>query len=233
MKTSFWTRLFDLISPRTCAICNTRLSPNEEVICSVCHLHLPFTHHEQTPFDNPMARLFWGQIPIEKAAALFFYQPGSELAQLIYNLKYFQRPDIGVAMGVMVAKQFSRHGFFEGIDAIVPIPITRRRRWKRGYNQSEQIAHGIKDVTHLPIYNKVVVREHFSGSQSRKNAIERRENVANAFRLVDADKIRGRHLLLVDDIVTTGSTIIACSQQLCQAEGVRVSILSLGLTFNP
>ena len=179
-----------------------------------------------------MARLFWGLLPVERAAALFYFEPRSELARLIYQLKYNQRPDIGITMGSVVARLFDEHDFFGGIEAIVPIPITRRRRWHRGYNQSEQIARGISSVTGLPIYNKVVVRDHFTESQAHKTALERRDNVATAFRLVDADRVRGRHLLLVDDIVTTGSTIIACGREICKANDVRLSILSLGLTFN-
>jgi ComF family protein len=230
MKTSFWNRLLDVVSPRCCVVCGRRLSSGESVLCAVCHLHLPLTHLEQNPTDNPMARLFWGQIPIVRAAALFHYEPQSEMARIIYDLKYNHQPDIGISLGVMAARLFIGHGFFDGIDAIVPIPITRARRWHRGYNQSEQIARGISEVTHLPIYNKVVVRQHFKESQSHKNAMERRENVANAFRLANGEKIAGKHLLLIDDIVTTGSTIIACAQQLCLAPKVSVSILSLGLT---
>jgi ComF family protein len=230
MKTSFWNRLFDLVAPRTCAICDSRLSPSEEAVCAKCLLHLPLTHYELSPYDNPMARLFWGLLPVERAAALFFYEPRSEMAKFIYDLKYFQRPDIGVTMGTMATRLFAPHDFFTGIDAIVPVPITRSRRWHRGYNQSEQIAYGISSVTALPIYKKVVVRDYFTESQSHKNAMERRGNVANAFRLKDAEKIRGKHLLVVDDIVTTGSTVIACGEELCKAEGVKLSILSLGLT---
>lgn len=230
MKTSFWTKLFDLIAPRTCAICGRRLSPNEEVICAICHLHLPRTHHELSATDNPMARLFWGLMPIERAAALFYFEPHSETARLIYSLKYNHQPEIGSAMGSITARLFASHDFFDGIDAIVPIPITRSRRWKRGYNQSEEIAKGISSVTHLPIYSKVVVRAHFTESQSHKNAMERKDNVEGAFKLVDASKIENKHLLIVDDIVTTGATVTACAQQLCQQKNVRLSILSLGLT---
>ena len=231
MKTSFWSRLFDLVAPRCCVICDNRLSPGEEAICGKCHLHLPRTHYERSAHDNPLARLFWGLLPVERAAALFFYQPQSESARLIYNLKYFQRPDIGITMGRMAARQFSPHDFFTGIDAIVPIPVTRTRRWHRGYNQSEQIAIGISSATGLPIYKKVVARDHFTESQSHKSAMARRDNVENAFRLRDAGKVSGKHLLIVDDIVTTGSTITACGQEICKAGGVKLSILSLGYTL--
>lgn len=230
MRTSFLTNLFDLIAPRTCVICGTRLSAQESTICVVCHLHLPLTHLEKDPYDNVMARLFWGVVPVERAAALFYYEPHSEVARLIYDLKYHGQADIGTDMGQIAARQFEGSGFFEGIDAIVPVPLTRKRKWQRGYNQSEQIARGVSEKTGLPVYTDVVRRKHFSKSQTKNSGWERQENVEDAFQLTKGSRIRGKHLLIVDDVVTTGATIKACANELCKAGGVRISILSLGLT---
>lgn len=230
MRTSFLTNLFDLIAPRTCVICGTRLSAQESTICVVCHLHLPLTHLEKDPYDNVMARLFWGVVPVERAAALFYYEPHSEVARLIYDLKYHGQAEIGIDLGRMAARQFACSDFFEGIDAIVPVPLTRKRKWLRGYNQSEQIAQGIREVTGLPVYTNVVKRKYFDKSQTKNSTWERLENVEDAFQLTKGSRISGKHLLVVDDIVTTGATIKACANELCRAEGVRISILSLGLT---
>ena len=230
MKTSFWTRLFDLIAPRSCAVCGRRLSPNESAICGVCHLHLPFTNFHHHPYDNPMAKLFWGLIPVERAAALFFYEPHSEISHIIYDMKYHGQQELGEAMGRIAARQFAKEDFFRDIDALVPIPITRRRQWKRGYNQSMMIARGISSVTDIPIYNNVVKRTQFAGSQTDKHRWERQKNVENVFRLNRPDEVRGKHLLVVDDIVTTGSTIISCANQLCLAGDVSISIMTLGFT---
>ena len=230
MRTSFWTRLFDTISPRTCAICGRRLSVNEQVLCGPCHLHLPLTGYELSPLDNPMARLFWGQFPVERAAAMFFYKPQAGISQLIYDMKYRSMPELAEAMGRIAARQFAAAAFFDGIDALVPMPITRRRQWQRGYNQSMEIARGVSSHTRLPIYRNVVRRTHFSQSQTTLHARERLHNAANAFRLDDARRIAGKHILLIDDIVTTGATVIACGRELAKAPDVRISILSLGLT---
>lgn len=230
MRTSIWTKLLDLISPRICAICGERLSVNEQVICATCHMHLPMTHYEQSPLDNPLCRLFWGQFPIERAAALFFYVPQSPSSKMIYDMKYRSMPEIGEGLGKITARQFAEAGFFEGIDALVPMPITRRRQWQRGYNQSMEIARGMKAVTGLPIYNKVVRRIHFHESQTAQHAWERLRNVDDAFRLSAPDRIAGKHILLIDDIITTGATVIACGKELAKAPDVRISILSLGLT---
>lgn len=228
MKTSFWTKLFDLISPRQCVVCGSRLSPEESVLCACCMLHLPLTGFEKNPLDNPLARLFWGLFPIEKATAFYYYEPKSELAEIIYSLKYRNRPEIGEHIGRIMARQLQTTGFFDGIDGLVPMPIAPRRCRQRGYNQTEEIARGISRQTGLPVYNKVVRRVQFETSQTRLNPIERRENVEHAFLLTDSLRPAHKHLLLIDDIITTGSTITACARQLQQAEDVKLSVLSIG-----
>lgn len=229
MRVSFWTRIFDLIAPRQCAVCGQRLAVSESVLCASCHLHLPLTGYERTPKDNEMARRFWGLIPIEQAAALFFYEAQSETARLVYDLKYHDRPDIGYQTGYITARQFTAAGFFRDIDAIVPMPLSRRRQWQRGYNQSIEIARGVSEVTGIPVI-KAARRIHFKQSQTRLNRYERQDNTASAFQLVSPDLIRDKHLLLVDDIVTTGATVISLAQELMKAGNVRFSVLSLGYT---
>ena len=242
MTSSFWTRLFDLVAPRCCAICGQRLSVNESVLCAPCHLHLPYTRFWLSPYDNPMARLFYGQIPLaggqahqqpnsmERVAALFFYEPHAPASKLIYDMKYHGDRHAAVAMGRIAAQTMGGSGFFDGIDIIVPIPLTKRRQWQRGYNQSEETAKGVSQTTGIPVGRDVVRRTAFASSQTRLQAWERKSNVENVFRLQKPESVEGRHILLIDDIVTTGSTIASCARQLCQATGVRVSIFSLGFT---
>lgn len=228
MKISFWRRLLDLISPRLCFICGCRLAPSESILCVSCLLSLPYTRFWLSPLDNPMARLFWGKFPIEGAVALFFYEPHSEACNPIYDLKYHGSTEVGNELGSLLAHYCTEHGCLTGVDAIVPVPLTRRRQRHRGYNQSMEIARGISQLTGLPIYNKVLRRTNFKGSQTQKDTLQRMQNVEDAFLLTDAAAIRGKHLLLVDDVVTTGATISACARQLCLAGDVRISILSLG-----
>ena len=228
MVISFWHRLLDLISPRLCAVCGQRLTVSEETICSRCNFHLPRTGFGKMPYDNEMAKLFWHQIPIERAAALFYYEAHSETANIIYMLKYKNHPEIGEVMGRMTARELQTNGFFDGIDGIVSIPLARKRLHQRGYNQSMEIARGVKEITGLPIYNKVVRRNTFEGSQTNKGRWERNENVEKVFELIGSETIRGKHLLIVDDVVTTGATVIACAKELCKAGNVKVSVLALG-----
>ena len=228
MKTSFWTRILDLISPRQCVICGERLSVTERALCSSCYLHLPRTSYQFTPYDNPMTQLFWGLAPVSRAAALFFYEPHSEGAQLVYDLKYADRPDIGEDIGRMMAEEMRVAGYLEEVDMIVPVPLSPKRQQQRGYNQSEEIAQGVSEITGLPILKKAVRRTVFEGSQTNKGRWERHDNVEHVFELIDAKAVSGRHLLLIDDVVTTGATCLACAKALCQAGDVRISILSLG-----
>lgn len=230
MKPSFLTKVLDFVSPRLCVICGRRLLPSQPLLCSHCTLHLPVTNYYLSPLDNPMARLFWGLFPIERASALFFYEPKASTRELIYDLKYRGFPMIGEEMGALIARHYQPAGFFEGVDAIIPVPLTRRRRWQRGYNQSEMLARGIREVTGLPILTDVLKRTSFKGSQTKRNQWERRENVNGVFRLVRPDDIRGKHILLIDDIITTGATIVTCADELCKAGDVKISVLSLGLT---
>lgn len=221
-------RILDVIAPRQCCVCSRRLAIDEELMCAACNMHLPRTFFSAHAYDNPMARLFWGQIPIERAAAWFFFEPHSEVSAMIYRLKYGDHPEYGYLLGQYIAEDFAADGFFEGIDAIVPMPIARKRRRRRGYNQSEYIAKGIAEVTKLPVRTDLVARKDFRGSQTQKNWWERHGNVEDAFSLKNGEWVRGKHLLVVDDILTTGATVLECSRELCRAGNVKISILTIG-----
>ena len=229
---SFWRRLLDLISPRICVVCGHRLSASEEFICTKCNFHLSRTDFYKDPYENEMARLFWAQIPIERASALFYYEPHAETANIIYELKYKDQPEIGEVMGRMVAKELIPSGFFDGIDGIIAVPLTKKRLYQRGYNQSEEIAKGVSEITGIPVFKKVVKRENFKGSQTRLFRWSRQENVEKVFKLLDGPSIHGKHLLVIDDVVTTGATILACSKELEKAGDVKISVLSLGFAKN-
>lgn len=217
----------DLISPRLCVVCGNRLAVTEETLCSKCYLHLPRTDFANDLYENVMAKLFWGQIKLEKATALFYYEPHAETAQILYELKYKNHPEIGVVMGRMMAKELMKSGLFEDIDALVPVPLAKKRERERGYNQSLELAKGVSEVTGLPIANLVIRRTKFVGSQTKRGRWERNENVEHVFELVD-DNISDQHLLLIDDVVTTGATVIACAKEMQKASNVRISVLALG-----
>ena len=227
---SIFSRLIDLIAPRACVVCGSRLSVSEQVMCAVCNLHLPRTHYAGNAYDNEMAKRFWGQMSVEKAAALFFYESKSEATLVIRQLKYHGHPEYGIVLGRQTAQEFMPQHFFDGIDALVPVPLAANRLRQRGYNQSMEIAKGIREITRLPIIKDAVTRKTFKESQTQKSRAERSENVAHAFELSPKADIRGKHLLLIDDVVTTGATAIACGKELLKAQDVKLSVLSIGFT---
>ncbi len=227
---TFLSRIFDLLSPRFCAICGNRLSISEQSICSVCDLHLPRTHYADCAEDNEMARLLWHLMNIQRAAALFFYQPGSPPSLMIEKLKYGKRPDIAFDLGQLTAREIKSKGFFEGIDFIIPLPLSKKRLRERGYNQSEEIAKGIAEETGLTVRTDIVLRRSFQQSQTKLGKWERNENVKGVFRLIKKEDIVGKHILIVDDIMTTGASILSCANELEKAGNLRISVLTLGFT---
>lgn len=221
-------KIIDLIVPRACGICGGRLSVAEDVICGRCNLHLPRTYYSSDAYDNEMARLFWKLLPIERAAALFYYESHSPVSNIVYSMKYGGHPEMCETMGEITAAEFSNNGFFAGIDMIVPIPLAAKRLRERGYNQSVMIARGVSRITGLPVADNAVIRTVFKESQTNKDRWMRQENVKGVFMLKDAAAIRGRHILIIDDIVTTGATITSCGGELVKAGDVKISVLSLG-----
>ncbi len=228
MKISVLTRLLDLISPRACIVCGRRLTVSDDAICSACNLHLPRTGYQSDTVGNAMAQVFWGSIKLERAAALFYYEPHAGTSRIIHAMKYGNRPDVAMAMGRMAAAEYLPCGFFEGIDTIVPVPLSRRRERQRGYNQSEWIARGIAGATGIALETAAVRRTQFKGSQTTLNRWERQENVKDLFEPADGGHLAGRHVLLVDDITTTGATLIACAKAMAGIKGLRCSIMTLG-----
>ncbi len=226
--TTIFKEFVDFLLPRTCAACGRRLSVGEHVLCGMCSFEMPRTEHYKKPCDNELAQLFWVQIPIERAASLFYYRDHTEISHIIYRLKYFDRPDIGIDMGRMAATEFMQNNFFENIDCIVPVPLTRERLRKRGYNQSEMIARGVSAVTGIPVVNDAVCRTTFKESQTHKGRWERMDNVEDVFSCEHEERIKDCHVLVVDDVITTGATIIGCATVLVKAGASKISVMSLG-----
>lgn len=222
--------LFNLIAPKQCAMCGCRLAVSEDVICTSCNIDLPRTGFSEHPYDNEMAKLFWGRIPVERAAALFYYRAHSVSSRIIYQMKYYDHPEIGELMGRMAATEFMAAGFFEGVDVVVPVPLARKRLRERGYNQSFEIARGVNDITHLPVESKAVKRKSFKESQTKMNRWQRNDNVKDVFMLNRAEGLAGKHVLVVDDVVTTGATVISCAEELMKCGDVKFSVMSLGFT---
>lgn len=231
--TEYIVRLINLIAPKQCIVCGKRLTISEDIICSICNLHMPRTFFSKKPYENDMAKLFWGRIKIEKATALFFYEPHSEMSRIILSLKYSNHPETGELMGRMLAEEIKTDGFFDDIDLIIPIPLTKKRKRERGYNQSMEIARGISEITKIDIVANAVKRNSFKQSQTKKNRWQRHDNVKDVFTIDKDCSLNGKHILLIDDVVTSGSTIISCAQEITEHyDDIKFSVISLGFTKN-
>lgn len=225
-----WSRVLDFVSPRLCAVCGSRLSVTEHALCSACCLRLPRTGFYLRPYDNPVAQAFWGQADVERAASFFYFEPHSEVSRMIYSLKYKGRPDIGVALGRLAAGEFMAAGFFDGVDVIVPVPLARKRLRERGYNQSAEVAAGVSSLTGILVDERSVCRKAFKTSQTKLGRWERLGNVSGLFEVRRQERLLGKHVLLVDDVFTTGATVMACASAVAAVPGTTVSIMTLGFT---
>ncbi len=220
--------IWDFCFPRYCLLCSERLSIHEHALCVGCLGRLPRTSAHNVA-QNRIEQMFWGVLPIERATSLLYYS-AAETRKIIHYTKYHSRPTVGEYIAYTLTKEIVASGFFDGIDMIIPMPIHWHRRLSRGYNQSEYIARGISRATGLPIQTRAVSRTVDTESQTRLSAIGRRDNMTKAFSLTHPELVEGRHLLIVDDVITTGATIRELGLELAKAHGVKLSVLSMALS---
>ena len=273
--------LLGILLPRTCIVCGRPLVPTEEVCCTGCTINMPLTHYKGQE-GNPIERYFWGKIPIVRASSYMHYYPHTDYANIITQLKFNNRPEIGIYLGRLMATELLPTHFFEGIDCIIPLPLAKWRQLQRGYNQSERIAKGISEITHIPIDTKSIRRSKANKKQTQTHKLLRHENVKDIFTLTipcitheasapaplemlgahlaptiplrhkriitfrtpllsprtmsqtkcPLTPLTGKHVLLIDDIFTTGATLLSCSETLRSIPGIRISILTAGIAGN-
>lgn len=224
----FFTDFVNLLYPRVCPCCGQNLFKQENLICTRCLYHIPKTnfHHFN---DNPVARQFWGRVNVENATSYYFFYKGSKFQVLIHNMKYRGQKEIGYELGKIFGSELMSSSAYREIDLVVPVPLHVRKQRKRGYNQSEWIARGIAERMEKPIDTRALYRAIESETQTRKTRYERWKNVENIFKLKTADALKDKHILLVDDVVTTGSTLEACARVLLTIENTKVSIATLAM----
>jgi ComF family protein len=224
-----WEDLISLLLPRLCHACGDHLLRNENLICTQCYISIPRTNYHLTA-DNPVEQLFWGRCLISSAAAFSFYTRGSRIRKLIHKLKYDGLKEIGFELGKIYGLNLKNSGFTDDMDLIIPVPLHKSRQRSRGFNQSEYIARGIAEVTGLPVEINILDRIRSSDTQTKRSRFERWMNVEGIFKVADSEKIDGKHILLVDDVITTGSTLDACASELLKTENVKVSIAALAVS---
>ncbi|MCL2413087.1 MAG: ComF family protein [Bacteroidales bacterium] len=218
--------LLNLLYPLQCLACRKNLHQNESLICLDCLLHLPKTNFHNDP-NNAVSQLFWGRAEVETATAFLFFTKSGKVQHLIHQLKYSKKPEIGVYLGKLFGKDLSKSSNFQNIDVIIPVPLHPKRTKVRGYNQSEKIADGLSQTMKIPVDTTSFVRCTNTETQTRKNRFSRWENVKEVFSVENENALTNKHILLVDDVITTGATIEGCIRKLTAIEGTRVSVVSL------
>lgn len=223
--------VFHLFFPERCAVCGCGLVRGAELICPRCQWDMPQTGYCRV-HDNPVARKFWGLLPTEEASSLIFFSTNSPYRELIHLFKYKGQWGISRTLGEWFGTQLREGGLYEGVDVIVPIPLHRRRLLKRGYNQSEYIAQGIARTLGKPLCCGNVVRSGYNRSQTRtRDHNDRWENVEGIFSVRRPEALAERHILLVDDVLTTGATLISCGETILRnVPGSRISIATLAVS---
>ena len=221
--------IYDLLNfffPVYCPVCGTPMSIRKQVLCLPCELKMPRAGYVSNP-ENPVAQLFWGRTKVEAATSFFRFEKGSKYQKLLHLLKYNGDKKVGLFLGKLLGTDL-KDTLFNDCDYIVPVPLHPKRQRKRGYNQSEIIAMGLSSIIEVPVMTNILYRNSFTSTQTKKSRFERFLNVEHVFMLKPQNlQKKNCSVLLVDDVVTTGSTLEACVETLLQMEGIKVYVATV------
>lgn len=215
-----------LLFPQLCPACGESLMAGEHVICTDCRFNLPFTNFHLRP-DNIVAKQFWGKINLEAAYALYYFAKGGKVQNLMHHFKYKGMQQIGVLLGNIAGAQLAKSEIFKTVDIIIPVPLHKKRLKQRGYNQSTCFAEGLAQKLNAVVDESSLIRAKATETQTHKSRFSRFENMQEVFAVINPEKLINKHVLLVDDVVTTGSTLEACAVQLLKIEGLKLSIATI------
>lgn len=221
-----FSAILDLFFPHLCFACQERPPMQGSSICVHCDYGMPPTDYH-TMQENPVFQKFFGRLPLQHATAFFNFNKATALRSLIHQLKYRHRPEIGLELGRLYGYRLAEQAAYRNIDAIVPVPLHPKKEHKRGYNQAAMFAQGLSETLCRPHHSDFLRRNTFTETQTKKSRIERFGNVSSVFFVPNPAAIAHKHLLLVDDVITTGATLEACALQLLACTGVRVSIAAI------
>ncbi len=226
LQQSYLADFVSLLFPELCVACGESLMSNEHLICTGCLYNLPFTNFHLQP-DNIVARQFWGKIKLEGAYALYYFTKGGKIQNLMHHFKYKGVRQIGNLLGGIAGEQVAKNDIFKTIDVIVPVPLHKKRMLERGYNQSTCFAEGLATKLKATVVDNNLVRMSATETQTHKSRFARFENMQDVFSIENPETLMNKHILLVDDIITTGSTLEACAVQLLKIEGLKLSIATI------
>lgn len=225
-KISFLNNLISIFYPRICIGCGDLLQENEEHLCLTCILHLPETNYHLNE-DNPLEQIFRGRTNVEKTYAFLQYRKGNHVQNILHQLKYKGNKEIGAYLGEMYGKKLAASGVLADADYILPIPLHPKKQRARGYNQSEWIAMGLSRGLGIPYSTNYLVRSTYTETQTKKSRFNRWQNVKDVFAVANPEELTGKHVIVCDDVLTTGATTEAAIQKLKAVDGIRVSVVTL------
>ena len=218
--------LLHVVFPHVCDGCGSDLLNIESRLCIRCLASLPETNFEIHP-NNPVEKDFWGRLNIIDGSAHLYFTKESLVQHLMHQLKYRGNKDLGVQLGRIMGNALKSSTRFNSIDALIPLPLFPSKEKKRGYNQAKVLCDGIAEILNLPVLSNVIIRPQYTETQTKKGRIERWKNIEGKFKLIDPAAIQNKHLLLIDDVVTTGATLEACGNELLSANNVKLSVATL------
>jgi ComF family protein len=214
-----------LFFPHICKGCGSDHLNEESGLCMRCMEALPETNFEEHP-DNPVEKIFWGRLPLVSAAAQFYFTKESLMQHLLHQFKYKGDKELGLQLGRIMGNQLEFSGRFI-VDALIPLPLFPAKEKRRGYNQAMVLCEGISAMMNIPVWNDVIIRPQYTETQTKKGRLERWKNMEGKFNLIRAADLYNKHVLLVDDVITTGATLEACGNELLKAENCQLSVATL------
>jgi ComF family protein len=226
-KLSLLNSFIKLFLPDVCVACGAELLESESGACLLCLYKIPRTNNFLKE-NNSAEILMAGRIPFERIVTFSYFVEGGVLRPMVHKLKYYDGKDMGILLGKMFGEDLLASDFINNIDIIVPVPLHPKKQRSRGYNQAEIIAHGISEATEIPVISNNFIRVVFNPTQTKRTKTERWENVSGIFKIKDSSLFDGKHILLVDDVITTGSTIEACGNVLQNCDNLKISIATIG-----
>ncbi len=230
LSKKYFSNFLHLFYPHNCEGCGTDILYDSQFLCAKCMHRLPETGFFSIA-ANPIEKLFYGRTNITNAGAAFYFTKDSLLQHLLIELKYRGNKEAGYFLGRMMGHTLKNSERFNDVDALVPLPLNEKKEWLRGYNQAMIICEGISEVFNRPILTNAVARIRFTETQTKQNRVSRWQNMEHVFRVSDPAELKNRHILLVDDVITTGATLEACGSSILEVAGVRVSIGAAAFTI--
>jgi ComF family protein len=215
-----------LIYPRNCVACGNSLFKHEEQVCNYCYLNLPKSNFHLLE-KNPVEVLFYGRIPLTFASSFYLFHKKGSVQKILHNIKYKSNQELASIVGEWYGKDLQAHEALKNAFAIIPVPLHYKKLKQRGYNQSEAFAKGLSKQLNISLNTSCLKRSEYTTTQTKKTAYERWENVEDVFELHQPDSLKNKHIILVDDVITTGATIEACCTKLLEIEGIKISVLSI------